>query len=112
MREGGTSIRRKERSNFSLHLFCLFWHNFEGKIIKLPKVFCSVFVKIFQCRQTTTWLLIFIFNVFNQFSKKSYAKYGKNTDLQTYFSEKSIWRSSQVFRGIAAPNSKEKGLFN
>ena len=41
--------------------------------------------------------------MFNQSSKKSYAKYGKYTDLQTHFSEKNIWHSSQVFQGIAVP---------
>ena len=37
--------------------------------------------------------MTFIFNVFNQCSKKSYAKYGKCTHLQTYFSEKNMWHS-------------------
>ena len=45
MWEGGASIRRKERSNFCLHLFCLFLHNFEEHIIELTKVFSSVFAK-------------------------------------------------------------------
>ena len=46
MWKGGASVRRNERSNFSLHLFCLFWHNFDEQIIELPKVFCSVFAKV------------------------------------------------------------------
>ena len=45
MWEGGASVRREERSNFSLHLFCLLWHNYDEQIIELLKVFCSVFVK-------------------------------------------------------------------
>ena len=31
MWEERTSIRRREITNFSLHLFCLFWHNFGKK---------------------------------------------------------------------------------
>ena len=42
MWEGGTSIRRKERINFSLHLFCSFWHNFEEQMIKLPTLLCLI----------------------------------------------------------------------
>ena len=41
----GASITRKERNNFSLHAFCLFWHNFDEHIIEHTKVFCSVFFK-------------------------------------------------------------------
>ena len=39
MWEGGTSIRRKETSNFSLPLFCSFWHSFEEQMIEIPKCF-------------------------------------------------------------------------
>ena len=45
--------------------------------------------------------------MFDQSSKKSYPKYGKYTDLQTYFSEKNTWRSGQVFRGVAVPKLQE-----
>ena len=41
--------------------------------------------------------------MFNQSSKKSYTKYGKWTNLQTYLSENNIWHKSQVFLGIALP---------
>ena len=59
--------------------------------------------RIFQCHKTNSWWSIFVFNVFKQSPKKSYAKYGKCTDLQTYFSEKNIWRGSEVFQGITVP---------
>ena len=88
-------MRRMERSNFSLHLFCLFWLNFEEHFIELSKVFCSVFVKetlsIIQFFNVTKLLLDdwFLFLMcLNQFSKKSHAKRGKFTDIQTHFSEK------------------------
>ena len=42
----------------------------------------------------------------NQSSKKSYAKYGKYIHLQTYFPEKNIWVSCQLFRRIAVPKSR------
>ena len=67
---------------------------------------CSVFVKEtltiiqFQWYKITSCWLIFIFNVFNQSSKRNYAKYGIYTDIQTYFSEKNIWLGVQVFWGI------------
>ena len=79
MWEGGTGIRSKERSNFnSLHLFCSFWHNFQKQMIALDNT-------VFQCSKTTSCWLIFHFDLFNEPSKKSYVKYGKYTDLQTYF---------------------------
>ena len=56
-----------------------------------------------KLRKVTCCWLIFILNVFNQSSKKRYAKYGKCKDLQTYFSEKNIWHSNQVFPGIDFP---------
>ena len=34
----------------------------------------------------------FMINVLNQSSQKNCAKYGKYTDLKTYFSEKNIWK--------------------
>ena len=39
MWEEETSITGKENSNFSIHLFCWLWHNFEEHIIELPKCF-------------------------------------------------------------------------
>ena len=42
----------------------------------------------------------------NQSSKKSYAKYGKCIDLQTYFSEKNVQVSCQLFRRMAVPKSQ------
>ena len=47
--------------------------------------------------------MIFIFNAFNQSSKRGCAKYGKYTDLQTYFLEKNILLRSQAFQGIVVP---------
>ena len=41
--------------------------------------------------------------MFNQSSKKRTAKYGKYTDLQTYFSGKNTWRSSQELQDISVP---------
>ena len=49
--------------------------------------------------------------MFNQFNQKSYAKSGRYTDLQTYFLEKNIWRSSQMFQGIVVPKFQGSGYF-
>ena len=54
---------------------------------------------------TSCWV-IFILNVFNQFSEDIFAKFGKYSGLQRYFSVKNIWQSSQVFWGIVAPISQ------
>ena len=43
-----------------------------------------------QCSKITPCWLTVIFNVFNQSSKKCYAKYGKYTDLQPYFKENNL----------------------
>ena len=109
MWEEETSITRKENSNFSIHLFCWLWHNFDEHIIELPKCFAQfswkdIKHKMFSMPQSyySCWF-IFIFNVLNQFLKVSFTNYGKYTDLQTDFSEKNIWHSSQVFPGIAVP---------
>ena len=74
-------------------------------------MFCSVFVKdtvsVIQLSmlQSNFLLIDLYFQCFNQpqSCNKSYAKCCKSTDLQTYFSEKNIWHSSQVFLGIAFP---------
>ena len=47
--------------------------------------------------------VIFILNVFNQFSEDIFAKVGKYSGLKKCFSVKNMWHSSQVFRGIVAP---------
>ena len=54
-------------------------------MIELPKCFIQFL------------LIDFILNVFNQSSKKGYAKYGKYAELQTDFAEKNILRNSQAF---------------
>ena len=41
MWEERTSIRRREITNFSLHLFCLFWHNFGKKPSSVLFSFCQ-----------------------------------------------------------------------
>ena len=56
---GGTSIRRKERRNFNLHLLCSFWNNLEEQIIELPKSFVHSYRDIrhntvFQCPKITS----------------------------------------------------------
>ena len=48
------------------------------------------------------FLFYFLFSIFES-SKESFAKHGKYTDLQTSFSEKNIWFSSQVFWEISVP---------
>ena len=45
MKAGGTSIRCREIINFSLHLFCSFWHNFEEQMIKLPTLLYLIIEK-------------------------------------------------------------------
>ena len=40
-----TSIRRKERSNFSLHSISLIWHNFEEQMTELPSCFVQFLLK-------------------------------------------------------------------
>ena len=48
--------------------------------------------------------------MFNQFSEDIFAKFGKYSGLQKYFSVKNIWHSSQAFRGIVAPISQRNKL--
>ena len=78
-----------------------------GIILRDRRVFCSVFVKetlsIIRFFNAAKLLLADWFQFLMCFNKKIFAKYGKYADLQTTFSEKNIWRSSQVFRGIAVP---------
>ena len=51
-------------------------------MIELPECFVQVLLRdikgntVFQCSKITFWWLIFIFNVFNQSFKKTYAKSG------------------------------------
>ena len=58
---------------------------------------------VFHCYEIEFFWLIFVFSMFNHSFKKSYAKCVKLTDLQTDFSEKNIWWSSQVFRETDVP---------
>ena len=51
---------------------------------------------MFQCRKVTCRGVVLTFSELNQYSKKMFAKYGKYTELQTYFSETNIWHSSQT----------------
>lgn len=67
----------------------IIWQNFKARIKELPKCFVQ-FYRDVRHNTVFQWSKITIFNVFNQTYKKCYAKYGKCTDPQTYFSEKKI----------------------
>ena len=76
------------------------WYNILSVLFK----FCQRDIMhntVIKCRKITSYYITVISNVFNQASKNIYTNYGKCTDLQTYFSEKNIWLSSQVFWRIA-----------
>ena len=44
-RNRGTSIRHKERREFSLHSFCSFCHNFGEHVLELPRCFAQFLSK-------------------------------------------------------------------
>ena len=82
-----------------------------------PQAFCLAFVKetvsIIQIFNTANFIFAdwFFFSLCLTNPLKNCAEYGKYTDLQTYFSEKSIWRHSQFFQGIAIPKFQRNRSF-
>ena len=105
MQEGGTSIRRKKRSNFSLHLFSSFWHNFEEQIIELLKrsVFAKETLSIIQFFNAAKLLLADYF-LFSMCLTNPLQKVEQNlVNIQTY---KHI--SKKRISGSAARCSEEQ----
>ena len=118
MWKGGANVRRNERSNFSLHLFCLFWLNFAEQIIEFPKVFCSVFAKvtlsIIQFFNTTKLILGDRFLFFMCLSNPLRKVMQNMVNVQTYkhISQKKIsGAADRCSKEQLFQNSEEIGLF-
>ena len=112
--EGRTSIRRKKRSNFSLHLFYSFWFNFEEQKIYLLKCFFQNLLNrhntVFQCRKITSCWFFFSMCL----TKSLWTVLQNMANIQTYkhISQKqNTCRSSQVFREITISKVRRNRSF-